>query len=523
MKHSFFLVIPKQTHNPQRIKEFEESILKQWISQLPIANAALASRLIYDFILEFNGLRMSAQLRLEVLELLRPSFLVIEDYLRSRLVKSGFPKDSNDQKALKLLVALQRQVTIGYWIALKEITDHDVGWFQGKIAALSIHRSIKGLSDIVISYFIMGMPIPDWIWMDLHSLYKLSVKIKKNNTQVPLNDLVQNHKTTSTPEECYLQVILLSLADPTGLMQKEIKLVYDFIESISALVSLKSKPVANQALQCLILVGDDKPPYFETLTNPVEKGADEFPAAVLYIDFTQLYQAFDQGKIPFNATQARFSRMRSVENRDDKITTELLDYLEQRWEGIELKSSPLFSDRLDRLFAIGLMPLFKLQEQENTPAGDDCLEFLGHSVSAQLLSCVFKQSGVLSVGSLVSFRKVDGPGHMRILGVVNKLVVDKEIGKISFGLQFLADQLISATYLDSHSRPYDHPKNALLYHCKERKSKSYIIVDSFLLKEDEVIRLFIEQGEISIMLKKKKNIGLGYWQFECMKVTSSKM
>ncbi len=521
MKHSFFLVIPKQNNNPQRIKELEENILKQWIAQLPIANAVLASRLIYDFILEFNSLSMTAQMRLETLELLRPSFLAIEDYLCSRLVKSGFPKDSNDLKALKLLVALQRQFTIGYWITLKEITGNDIGWFQGKNAALSSHRTLKGLSDIVVSYFIMGMPIPDWIWMDLHSLYKLSVKIKKNATQVPLNDLVQVHKT-STPEECYLQIILLSLADPTGLMQKEIKLVYGFIQSIGALISLKLKPVANQALQCLILTDGDKPPYFETQTESADEEADGSVPAVLYIDFTRLYEAFEQGKIPFNASQARFSRMRSSENKDDRVSAELLVYLKERWAGIELKSTPLFADRLDRLFAIGLMPTFKLQGRQGKTSEDDAVEFLGHSVSAELLSCVFKQVGVLSVGSLVSFRKVDGAENKRLLGVVNKLVVEKETGQISFGLQFLTDQLVPVTYSHLNNAHHERPKSALLYHCNEQKGKSFIITDSFILKENEVIRLFIEAADLSIMLKNKKNIGLGYWQFECTKVIAPK-
>jgi len=518
LKHSFFLVIPKQKNNPQRLKELEESILKQWISQLPIANAALASRLIYDFILEFNGLRMPAQLRLETLELLRPSFLTIEDYLYSKLVKSGFPKDSNDHKALKLLVALQRQITIGYWIALKEITSNNIGWFQGKNAALSIHRSIKGLSDIVASYFIMGMPVPDWIWMDLHSLYKLSVKIKKNSAPVPLNDLAQSHDS-STPEQCYLQIILLSLADPAGLGQKEIKLVYGFIASIGPLVSFKLTPVANQAVQCLIFTDEDKPPFFERQTNPTEQAAD---GAISYIDFTRFYQAFEQGKIAYNANQARFSRMKpSAENKDDKVTAELLLYLKERWSGVEFKSTPLFSDRLDRLFAIGLMPTFKLLGRQDTTT-EDAIEFLGHSVSPQLLSCVFQQVGVLSVGSLVSYRRVDGPSHKRLLGIVNKLVVEKEMGQISFGLQFLTDQFVPVTYSHLNSAHHEHPKNALLYHNNEQKGKSYIITDSFILKDNEVIRLFVEQGDISVMLKSKKNIGLGYWQFECTKVAGAR-
>ena len=125
LKHSFFLVIPKQQNNPQRLREFEEKILQQWISELPVANLGLATRLIYDFILEFNALAMPSQLRFDTLELLRPSLLMVEEYLRSKLTKNLFPKDENDQKVLKLLVALQRQFTIGYWIVVKELTENE--------------------------------------------------------------------------------------------------------------------------------------------------------------------------------------------------------------------------------------------------------------------------------------------------------------------------------------------------------------------------------------------------------------
>ena len=514
MKNSFFLVIPKQHQNPQRLKEFEAKILEQWIAELPIANPLLATRLFYDYLTDFNTVNMPAQLRLDALELLRPSLLAIEDYLRSRLVRSGFPKEENDWKTLELLVALEKSVALSYWIILKELTGHAIGWFQGKNAALAIQRCIKSLSSIVTSYFMMGMPVPDWIWMDLHSLYKLSVKIKKNTTQVAINETNRTNKTSS-PEECYLQIILLSLADPTGLMQKEIRLVYDFIETIRSFVSLKKEAVFGQAVQCVIFTDEDKPPHYQF------EAEAETDSARLYLDFTRLYQAFEQKNIRANATEARFSSMHAVNNAAEKPTIELLDYLKQRWLGINLQSTPLFSDRLDRYLAIGLTSTFKLQKALAT-SSEDQLEFLAQSVSNRSLSCVFKKPGILSVGSLVSFRRIDMPEHKRFLGIVDMLAVEKEEGKINFGVQLLTHQSIAVTYLPLNAATNDHPKQALFYKNKEQDGNSYIIADTYILKEDDVIRLFINQEDFPIILKNKKNIGLGYWQFECLKVAEKR-
>jgi hypothetical protein len=390
---------------------------------------------------------------------------------------------------------------------LKERSSAGLGWFQGKTAALSIQRCIEGLGNIVISYFMMGLPVVDWVWLDLHSLYKLSVKIKKNTTQVAAKSLGQASRTSS-PEASYLQVILLSLADPTGLMQEEIKLVYDFIETIVPLVSLQDKPV-DRRTQCVILVEEDQPPYFHLGKEP------ESDSIKLYLDLTKLYLAFAQKKIPANPAQTRFSRRHALKTTNGTMTADLLAYLQQRWSGIGLESEPLFSDRLDRFIAIGLTSSFKLLKPEGW--GEHELEIPVQSVSSRLLSGVFNKSGILSVGSLISFRKADMPESRRSIGIVDKLIVQKDKGKLHFGAQLLAEQAIGAGYLPLEASPSDLPKKALFYTVKEEKIKSYLIVDTLIIKEGEVIRLLINNEDVPITLKNKKNIGLGYWQFECWK------
>lgn len=510
MKNSFFLVIPPQQKAPQRLKQFEAKALQRWIVELPTANPGLASRLIFDFLKEFNTIEMGFQLRLDALEELRPSVLVIEDYLRSKLTKTSFPKEETDKKILDVLVSIEREFTIGYWTALKELTRRSVGWFQGKSAALAIQRCIKGLNSIVISHFIMGMPIPDWVWIDLHSLYKLSVTIKKESAKVA-NDSEQLHKASS-PEECYLQILLLSLADPTGLMQKEIALVYSFIESLAATLSLKQEPITGLARQCLILTDEDKPPHFQ------QEADNNKDLATLYIDFTGLYKALANKEKWISKAESRFSSLHLLKNNANKPSAELLDYLIQRWSGIDLQGASFFSDRLDRYISIGLEPTHELQDSSESTDTKD-LEFLAQSATDRLLSCVFQKTGVLSVGSLISFRKTGMPEHKRSLGIINKLIVGKQNGKIEFGLQLLAAQPVAVTYHQMEDKETDKPQKALFYIEKENElEKGYIMTDTFILKEGDVVRLFMNNENFPIALLNRKNVGLGYWQFECRRI-----
>ncbi len=510
MKNSFFLVIPTQQKNSPRLTEFEAKALQHWIAELPTANPSLATRLLHDMLIDFNTIEMAAQMRLDALELLSPSVHDIEDYLRSRLIKAGFPKEDNDKKILSVLVSIEKEFTIGYWMVLKELTKRDVSWFQGKNAALTIQRCIKGLGNIIVSHFIMGMPIPDWVWIDLHSLYSLSVKIKNDSTKIS-ND-VSPSKKASSPEECYRQILLLSLADPTGLMQKEILLVYGFIETISSLVALKKEQVKDQQIQCIVLTDEDKAPHYQYEASAKNE------SATLYLDFSKLFKTFKQKGKLINAAEARFSSMHVLNNKLEQPAAELLDYLEQRWMGVDLQGIPFFSDRSDRYIAVGLESTHELQNALE-PVGEKDLEFLVQSASDRLLSGVFIKTGVLSVGSLVSFRKADSPEHKRSLGIVNKVIVDKQSGRINFGMQLLAHQSIAVTYVQLDEVGKDVPQKGLFYSAKELEDeKNYIITDSFMLKDSDVLRVYMNNEDFPVVLSNRKNVGLGYWQFECRRV-----
>lgn len=337
-------------------------------------------------------------------------------------------------------------------------------------------------------------------------------KNKKNKTKV-VNEINQINKS-STPEECYQQILLLSLADPAGLMQREILLVYSFVETIASLVSLKKEPVLSQANQCIILADEDKPPHYQLEVST------KIDSIVLYMDFTNLYKALTNKKKMFSSAEARFNSIYTLKYAREKPSAELLDYLKQRWFNVDLQEDPLFEDRLDRYIAVGLASTYELQNSLETSNVNDP-EHLAQSASDKFLSCVFKQTGVLSVGSLVSFRKKESPKHQRSLGVVDKIVVAKKNGKLYFGMKLLASQIIAVTYQELDAAESDVPKKGLFYN-GEKKEVGYIIIDTFIFKDGDIIRLFINNETFPIALKNRKNVGLGYWQFECTRAEESR-
>jgi cyclic-di-GMP-binding protein len=512
VKNSFFLVIPAQETRPERLKLFEPKALEQWLFELPTANPSLATRLIQDFITDFNALKMPFQLRLDALELMRPKVLIMQDYLRSRLIRTAFPKEDNDFKIHQVLTSIEREFTIGYWIVLKELTHRQVSWFQGKSLALALQRCIKGLSSVVVSHFIMGLPIPDWVWIDLHSLFKLSVKSKKDNVKVP--DLTNHINKASTPEECYRQVLLLCLSRPTGLLQKEISLVYGFIESLFPFFNLSTQAVPGQIMQYAIMTDEDKPPFAQSEMKAARDSAS------LYLDFTRLYKALEKKDKFISLTETRFTSMHVLKSHEEKPTVELLDYLEQRWSGIDLQKEAVFGDRLDRYLAIGIASAHSLQNQGSSQSQiDPEQEMLVHSESDRLLFCVFSKTGILSVGNLVSFRKADQSDQKRSLAVVNELIVTKQSGKISFGVSLITTRYHAVYYTMSNASDSDSTNKGLFYNADDQfEEASFLVVDNFMLKEGDLIKMLMNQENIYLILKDRKNVGLGYWQFECQRI-----
>ena len=516
MRNSFFLIIPAQREDSVSLKLYEETALKQWIDELPVANISLSTRLLHDFILESNKLVMSAQKRMSYLEQLRASYLVMQDSLLSRLMTSGFPKSENEHKIHTIFVSIEREFAIAYWIVVKQQTRRELSWFNSKEAALAIQRVIKGLSSIVVSQYIMNLPIDEWVWIDLHSLYKLGVKIKKESTKVA-DESCFIHRSSSI-QDSYKQVILLSLADPSGLMPKEILQVYKFNEVISNLVVFDKNAVAGVDRQCIIFQDEDQSAVFYEKDKRIQ---DE---AVLYINFSKLYKAFLKKEKFKNHIDGRYSIIK-LSPKADKLSIELLSYLELRWQGIPLQGARIFADRLVRHFVVGLSSAYALQDTFDPSTKEIETEYIAESASETALASEFEKPGVLSIGSLISFRKATNPEHKRSLGVVNKVSIIKGTGKLQFEITLLTPQAHIVTFSELRKTKDPIKQNALIYNIKtsDEEEKSFLIVDSSLLKDLGVVRLYLNEHNFPILLRGRKNIGLGYWQFDCRRVDEQEL
>lgn len=306
-------------------------------------------------------------------------------------------------------------------------------------------------------------------------------------------------------------------------MQKEFIKVYNFLEKFCEFVQFEDRPVASQAQQCSILLDEDLAPSFSrTDIEFHEKNSD---SSRIYLNLGKLYKTIKQTDKYSSKNEARFSALDTRSNAETtaKLSLELFDYLRHRWYGNEPQGTAFFTDRLDRYIAIGLDATHELQDFSlpSTPRG---LEILAETNSERALICTFEKEGVLSIGSLVSFRKTDALPHQRCLGVVCKILLPKQENKLIFEITLLVTQSFSVTYLNYDAKPDAERKKALLYGVKNHGGeRSFIIMESFMIKDGDILRMFMGQENFPIILMGRKNIGLGYWQFECRRIAEQQL
>lgn len=510
MKNSFFLIIPEQREDAARLKMYDEIELTQWIDELPVTNESLSADLLSDFIKESNQLLMSPPKRMAFLEVIRSSYLRMEDSLYARLMVSGFPKSEQEYEVYHVLVSIQRELAIGYWAIVKEQTRRGLSWFQSKDPSLSIQRVIRCLSSIVVSQAVMNISTYEWVWIDLHSLYKLGVRINKETNKVTDESSINR---SSSIQNSYQQIILLSLANASGLTPKEVVQVYRFSGRVCHLITLDEQTVPSIDRQCVIFQDEDQPATY------YEQGQKTEGEVVLYLNFSKFYKAFRKRDKFKNQIEGRYSAL-ELTLTAETLPLELLNYLDARWRGILLQGTRVFFDRLNRYFVIGLSAAYDLQNTSSPRREGEEKEHIAKSVSDTTLSCEFDKSGAISIGSLVSFRKQNHPEHRRSLGIINKVVMSKAGEEVQFEINLLTTQAHAVLFSEVPERADSIKQKALIYNIKKagKEDRSFLVVDSFMLKEFSVLRLYLNDQNFPILLRKRRNIGLGYWQFDCRQV-----
>ena len=234
--------------------------LKRWLGNLPKANLGEMARQLYHCLVELNQLITSTENRLQLLELLRPEVYFVCKHLEKHFLNQAIVLDERPRKVANLCQALQNHLAIGYKLIVTQEAQPFIRE-RGQIMALAIQRAMHSMFGPLVRASQLYCPMPEGLWLELHQLYRLATQLNLQQQQV--REPQARHRDSLSPEQTYIQTLMLGCARTNQMRQSGIARVAEAMEQWSDLVTLQGAELDSSLFAFSGEV--DGPPRYKTL------------------------------------------------------------------------------------------------------------------------------------------------------------------------------------------------------------------------------------------------------------------
>ena len=249
--------LPKRKKPGENDFDTNPAAVRQWVDDLPLVNTDKSRELLDNALEQINILDIYPMDRYEALELLSTPVLCVTDALKNEFIGKQIPLSNEHLLNARQCLKLYNRMATGY-----EIMAADLGRMTGMHPhlAVALHRALRYLSEALLTNYQIYLQYPAGLWKSLHTLY--TAARKAGVTSRTVTDTTLPSAAGSTIEMVYKQVLLLSLACPYRLHQKEIHYVYNALLEWSVASRLSSATdKQDTGLFAINLLSDDPPAY----------------------------------------------------------------------------------------------------------------------------------------------------------------------------------------------------------------------------------------------------------------------
>jgi hypothetical protein len=256
------LRVPTPQQNKLDFCDANPRALTQWVAQLPKANLGETSRLLYQALVEINQLACKPEIRLQLLELLRPEVYYVCKHLEKHFLNQSIVLDERPRKVANLCQALQSHLTIGYKLIVVQEAGSTARDAPQRLTT-ALQRAAHSICGSLIRATQLYCPVPEGLWLELHQLYQIGCKQNLQHISVRDDQAKQSNNPNLSLEQTYLVALLLGCANCNQMRQSGIARLADMLEQWSAMASLQP---ANLASSLFVLTPQvDSAPRYKTL------------------------------------------------------------------------------------------------------------------------------------------------------------------------------------------------------------------------------------------------------------------
>jgi len=196
--------------------------LAAWLDDLPLINTGRSLELLDGALQQINTLMLPPDNRREALECFATPVMCVTDALKKEFLDRPLPLKGNYLVAATQTLGLCNSMATGYRILADDLRNNNR---DKPRLAIALHRALRYLSEILLTSYRIYIQYPEGLWKTINALYALADE--RNITGHAVTDITLHPPAESSIEAVYKQILLLSLACPYRLRQKDIHFVYN--------------------------------------------------------------------------------------------------------------------------------------------------------------------------------------------------------------------------------------------------------------------------------------------------------
>ena len=248
--------LPAQDRAASSLFQANSAALVQWLETLHKTNLGETTRALFETLTELNRVELNPALRLQLLEVLRPTIYFAASGLRRHYLNQAIVLPEQSQKVTKLAQVLFQELAIGYTLVAVHtlLNERQSGFSQPQQGvATALHRALTDTTQNLLRDCQLYRVARRGCWHSLHQLAVLAWEQQLERLAV-----ADQQGGDSTLEAAYLRALLLGSANTFQLRQEELAKLFSQLLDWSRLVSLCG---ANEGLFAIDPDSDNGPIY----------------------------------------------------------------------------------------------------------------------------------------------------------------------------------------------------------------------------------------------------------------------
>jgi len=255
-----FTGIALPVKNNQKDSFFQSSSnVEKWTETLPLASPIECAKLLFQNLFEMNRVNMEPNQRIRALEIMSETVEEVTNSLKTHFSSTSFPLAEKKHKIALLTREICKEMAIGYKTAVADQIKAGNVKANQQPHIIAIHRVVHYLTKVLSFSYLIYEAHPAKTWHELHLIFTYS-SINKLD-RVPVENIISTIEQTHTVRQLYIKALLLGVASPYQLRQREMEVLFQQLDQFLSVAKLSIASSSEElAFGFVINLHTDSPP-----------------------------------------------------------------------------------------------------------------------------------------------------------------------------------------------------------------------------------------------------------------------